>query len=147
MKLIPILALSIFCFFKNTIVKELHLKNSTLIVNVLNVKHREGNIKAVLQDKNSFLTPQFISCVEVVPTTDEVQMIFNNLPLGDYSVAIYHDLNGNNLFDRNWFGYPSEPFAVSNNLHPYKLLSPSFDDAKISLTESTKTLHINLLNN
>jgi uncharacterized protein (DUF2141 family) len=119
----------------------------TLTVHVNNVQHREGNVKAILQNRSNFLTPQYIADIDVIPTANDVQMVFKNLPLGDYSVAIYHDLNANNVFDRNWIGYPKEPFAVSNNLHPFKLLYPSFDAAKISLTDKGAALTIHLLNN
>ncbi len=119
----------------------------TLTVKVTNVKHREGNLKAILQDKSNFLTPQYVADIEMKATSDNAQMVFKNLPLGNYAVAIYHDLNVNDNFDRNWIGYPTEPFAVSNNLHPWKLLLPSFDSAKISLLNSGATVNIVLLNN
>jgi uncharacterized protein (DUF2141 family) len=119
----------------------------TLTVIVSNVQHREGNIKAILQNRSNFLTPQYIADIDALPTKNDVQMVFKNLPLGDYAVAIYHDLNANDNFDRNWIGYPKEPFAVSNNLHPFKLLYPSFDAAKVRLTDKGAALTIHLLNN
>ena len=122
-------------------------QNGILIINVANVKHRAGNVKAIIQNRSNFLTPQYVACIEVIPTTNDVQMVFKDLPIGEYSVAIYHDMNANNLFDRNWIGYPKEPFAVSNNLRPYKLLYPSFDAAKITLTDKGSSVAIHLLNN
>jgi uncharacterized protein (DUF2141 family) len=122
-------------------------QNGTLTIDVSNVPHREGNVKAIIQNRSNFLTPQYVACIEVIPTGNSVQMVFKDLPVGDYSVAIYQDLNANNLFDRNWIGYPKEPFAVSNNLRPYKLLYPSFDAAKITLSEKGSLVVINLLNN
>jgi uncharacterized protein (DUF2141 family) len=119
----------------------------TLTVNVNNIQHREGNIKAILQNQSNFLTPQYVACIEVIPTKNEAQMVFKNLPIGDYSVAIYHDLNANNVFDRNWIGYPKEPFAVSNNLQPYKLLLPSFNAAKVCVLDKNIVVDIHLLNN
>ena len=119
----------------------------TLTVNVSNVQHRVGNLKAVLQNRSTFLTPQFIACIEIHPTENREQMIFNNLPFGEYAVMIYHDLNTNDIFDRNLMGYPREPFAVSNNLHILKLLRPSFDSVKITLSSSEMAVNINLLNN
>ena len=46
-----------------------------LTVNVSNVKHREGNLKAILQDKSNFLTPQFVGCIEIKPTSNNAQMV------------------------------------------------------------------------
>jgi uncharacterized protein (DUF2141 family) len=122
-------------------------QNGTLTIDVSHIQHRDGNVKAIIQNRSNFLTPQYVACIEVIPTGNSVQMVFKDLPVGDYSVAIYHDLNANNLFDRNWIGYPKEPFAVSNNLRPYKLLYPSFDAAKITLSEKGSLVVINLLNN
>jgi uncharacterized protein (DUF2141 family) len=147
MKFLSILIFSGSAIFQNNVSIPTPPNTGTLVVNVSNVKHRGGNIKAVLQNKNNFLTPEYVACIENIPTEDNTQMVFKNLPVGDYSVAIYHDLNSNNLFDRNWFGYPSEPFAVSNNLRPYKLLLPSFNDAKVNLKEGNEIVNINLLNN
>ncbi len=148
MKFISILALSTIAFLNKALNTPIAPNSGTLIVNISNVKHREGNVKAVLQDRNNFLTPKFVGCIEIIPTADNTQMVFKDLPVGDYSVAIYHDLNNNNNFDRNWIGYPNEPFAVSNNLKPYKLLMPSFDEAKVTLIQNErKELNINLLNN
>jgi uncharacterized protein (DUF2141 family) len=125
----------------------LKAQNATLTVNVSHIQHREGNVKAILQNHSNFLTPQYVACIEVIPTGNSVQMVFKNLPVGDYSVAIYHDLNANNLFDRNWIGYPKEPFAVSNNLRPFKLLYPSFDAAKVHVADPNTVVDIYLLNN
>jgi uncharacterized protein (DUF2141 family) len=122
-------------------------QNGTLTVDVTNIPHSEGNVKAILQNRSNFLTPQYVACLAVIPTGNSVQMVFKNLPVGDYSVAIYHDLNANDVFDRNWIGYPKEPFAVSNNLRPYKLLYPSFDAAKVTLSEKGSNVAIHLLNN
>lgn len=142
-----LLFLFAFIAFGNICLAQAAPTGSTLTVNVSNVKHREGNLKAILQDKSNFLTPQYVGCIEIKPTSDNAQMVFKNLPVGDYAVAIYHDLNMNDNFDRNWIGYPTEPFAVSNNLRPWKLLLPSFDSAKITLSSSSGAVNIVLLNN
>lgn len=146
MKFITFLFLGLIIFVQNSSAQA-PKSSGNLTINVSNVKHREGNLKAVLQNRSNFLTPQFVACIEVKVSSDNTQMVFKNLPIGDYAVAIYHDLNTNDNFDRNWIGYPSEPFAVSNNLHPWKLLLPSFDAAKIVLSNQGVTVNITLLNN
>ncbi len=146
MKLFSILSFGLL-LFNQMATAQAPPSSGTLTINVSNVKHHEGNIKAVLQNRSNFLTPQYSDIIELTPTGENMQMVFKNLPVGEYSVAIYHDLNNNDNFDRNWIGYPSEPFAVSNNLHPWKLLLPSFDAAKITLSQSGATVNITLLNN
>ena len=121
-----------------------------VVVNVKNVQHHEGNIKAILYNRDNFLTDKFISCIEIPMQNTQgttAQMVFKNLPAGSYAIAIYHDLNSNDNFDRNWFGYPKEPFAISNNLHPFNLLLPSFDKAKFDFNNQPTSLTIDLMNN
>ena len=121
-----------------------------VIVHVNNVKYHVGNVKAILYNRDNFLTDKFISCIEIPiqdPSVQSVEMVFHNLPTGWYAIAIYHDLNNNDHLDRNWIGYPKEPYAISNNLRPFNLLMPSFDKAKFQFDNQPITLTIDLLNN
>ena len=106
----------------------------------------KGNVKAILYNRANFLTPVYLDYREIrIASDNTVQLTFKDIPIGEYSVAIYHDVNDNNLFDRNWIGYPKEPFAISNNLRPFKILFPSFDAAKVVLSEKGATLSITLI--
>ncbi len=42
------------------------------------------------------------------------ELQIDNLPEGQYALAIYHDENGNEELDTNWLGIPKEPIAFSN---------------------------------
>ncbi|MFN3838894.1 MAG: DUF2141 domain-containing protein [Brevundimonas sp.] len=44
----------------------------------------------------------------------QVQVVFDNLPDGDYAVRAFHDLNGDGKMNANPFGMPTEPYAFSN---------------------------------
>lgn len=44
----------------------------------------------------------------------QVQVVFDNLPDGDYAVRAFHDLNGDGKMNTNPFGMPIEPYAFSN---------------------------------
>ena len=52
-----------------------------------------------------------------------------NLPVGEYAIAVGHDVNINRKVDRNWLGKPTEQWGMSNNPHP-KLKTPEFSKAK-----------------
>ena len=39
----------------------------------------------------------------------------SNLIQGKYSIRYFHDENGNDKLDPNWFGIPSEGYGFSNN--------------------------------
>lgn len=40
------------------------------------------------------------------------------LPAGEYAVVAFHDLDGDEDFDRNLIGIPSEPYGFSNGAAP-----------------------------
>jgi len=43
------------------------------------------------------------------------ELHINDLPEGQYALAIYHDENGNDELDTNWLGIPKEPIGFSNS--------------------------------
>lgn len=63
---------------------------------------------------------------------------------GTYAVAVYHDLNGNNQIDKFFFGYPREPFGLSNNFRPV-FAAPEFKDCAVELPAQGKSISIRLL--
>ena len=76
----------------------------------------------------------------VAPTTDSC--IFIPKP-GVYVIAIYHDENGNQKFDRTRLGLPAEAYGFSNN--PNTLFGlPSFDSVRLEVPRSGLTAHIHL---
>ncbi|MFK7936962.1 MAG: DUF2141 domain-containing protein [Saprospiraceae bacterium] len=84
-------------------------------------------------------------CKEVVVNQEEKQVFeFNDIPPGEYSIAILHDLNDNNAMDFSWIGIPKEGYGFSNN--PKKVFRrPTYDETKVSLTENAD-LTIKLVN-
>ncbi|MEY2942569.1 MAG: hypothetical protein RLY97_583 [Pseudomonadota bacterium] len=62
---------------------------------------------------------------------------------GVYVLAIYHDENGNQKFDRTGFGLPAEAYGFSNN--PSTLLGlPAFRSVRLDVIRSGLTSHIRL---
>lgn len=48
---------------------------------------------------------------------------------GEYALTVYYDTNANSKLDRNFFGLPKEPVALSNNARP-RFGPPKYRDAK-----------------
>jgi uncharacterized protein (DUF2141 family) len=42
-------------------------------------------------------------------------VVIKNLPSGEYAISLFHDVNSNNILDKNMFGIPSEDYGFSNN--------------------------------
>jgi uncharacterized protein (DUF2141 family) len=59
-----------------------------------------------------------------------------DLSEGECAVAVYQDLNENNVLDKGWFSIPKEPYGLSNNFRP-TFSAPTFDDCKFKLTGQT----------
>jgi uncharacterized protein (DUF2141 family) len=133
--------------FLNQTIAQISPTVGTLTININNIKHHEGHVRIALQNRSNFLTGQSITYNDVNVISDSLQIAFKNMPVGEYAVVVYHDRNANNDFDRNFIGYPKEPFAVSNNLRLLKMLLPSFDAAKIILQNKGETVNIILRNN
>ena len=68
---------------------------------------------------------------------------WENLPPGDYGVAVIHDENKNHKLDRNMIGWPKEGFGFANNPH-VGLSAPAFKEAIVHVTcpVTETTIHL-----
>lgn len=108
-------------------------------VEVSNLVTDKGSVYLGLYDKKGdFLKENAaIFNAKVKATGNKVSYTFKNLPVGDYAVAVYQDVNNNGKCDRNMIGYPTEGFGFSKNYKP-KLSAPKFDEVKIAVKQTTK---------
>ena len=60
---------------------------------------------------------------------DQLRASLSDLPAGQYAVSCYHDLNGNGVLDKNWFGIPSEPYGFSNDARP-SFRAPTWEESR-----------------
>jgi len=73
----------------------------------------------------------------------KTEKIIIDLPIGEYAVAVYHDVNTNGKCDRNFIRIPTEAYGFSNNIKPL-LSAPDFKETKFSLNKDT-TIKIDLI--
>lgn len=62
---------------------------------------------------------------------------------GRYGIALFQDLNKNEILDRNLFGAPTEPFGFSNN-PIIKFTAPKFEEFQFDFTGNSTVLNIQL---
>ena len=62
---------------------------------------------------------------------------------GVYALALYHDENANQKFDRNGIGFPAEGYGFSNN-PPTLVGLPSFRSVRLSVPRSGLTTRITM---
>jgi uncharacterized protein (DUF2141 family) len=70
-----------------------------------------------------------------------VEAVFKGIPPGKYAVVGYHDVNGNDEFDK-FLGMPREPYALSSKAA--QELVPTFDDAVMSIGQGENVVIIRL---
>ncbi len=114
-----------------------NIGHSSITIKITGINELKGVIRVGLFN-NEFDFPKAgneyrIEDVDV--NSNEVVCTFNNLPEGNYAIALYQDINDDRNCNLNLLGIPKEPYGFSNNVKPF-LRSPSFDDAKFSLDEN-----------
>ena len=120
----------------------------SFILKISNIKNSKAKIRiAFYNSESSFLNEKEIfKGKELIPTNKgEIIIKYDDIPFGDYGIAVFQDKNGNNKLDTNFLGYPSEPFAFSNNFKP-KFSAPKFKDCKITFSKINNSFSIILIN-
>lgn len=69
-------------------------------------------------------------------------IVFSDIPYGEYAISILHDENGNGKMDKNMIGIPKEGNGASNN--PESFGPPKYKDAKFMLNSQASTIDIKL---
>lgn len=115
-----------------------------LLIEVDNIRHTNGQVMRIaICTKDDFLKdkkPYEYAMVEV--RSGKITHTFS-VPKGEYAVSVFHDLNANNILDKNFFGAPSEPYGFSRNYKPV-MRAPRFDEVKLSMTQDKK-INISLI--
>ena len=70
---------------------------------------------AVYNNSEAFLShDEVFKTGSVVAKEGITEVIIDDLPDGEYAIALYHDANGNDELDTNWLGIPKEDVGFSN---------------------------------
>ena len=87
-----------------------------LNIEVTGVPNSEGSIRvAVYNNSDAFLShDQVFKTGSVVAHEGTTEVSIDDLPDGEYAIALYHDANGNDELGTNWLGIPKEPVGFSN---------------------------------
>jgi uncharacterized protein (DUF2141 family) len=71
------------------------------------------------------------------------EVVFDNLPAGQYAVKVFHDENMNGKLDKNFVGYPTESFGFSNN-PVIRFGPPGYKDTVFSVKEGVVVIEIKM---
>jgi uncharacterized protein (DUF2141 family) len=129
-----ILTVVSFCFFDCVMAQQ------TLTIKITNIKNDEGQIAVALYNSEKDFMKTRYQGKTTKSVKGEVEIAFENIPSGSYSLSVMHDANVNEKLDSNLFGIPKEGFGFSNNAMG-TFGPPSFEKAKVEVS-SPKSISI-----
>lgn len=108
-----------------------------LTVKISDINQGKGHVmvglysgaEAFSQGKTSFGT-------RVKADNEQEQVVFKDLPAGEYAIKIYQDENSNQKLDFNFIGIPKEGYGYSNNVGRFG--RPKYQEAKFTVEEKTE---------
>lgn len=107
-----------------------------LEVVVSGVESSEGNVLvAVYNEAASF--PKFKKVFRngaARAETGSTKVVLEDLPPGEYALAVFHDENANDALDKNLLGFPKEAYGFSM-AKTRAFGPPSFEDCAVVLRE------------
>jgi len=112
------------------------VKTHTLCIHISGISKIKGSLFiAIFRATDDFpvFGKQFKGIVKEVEGKTQ-NYTFDNLPEGEYALAIYQDANRNKILDKNLLGIPTEIYGFSNNARR-NFSAPSFQEAKFKLNK------------
>jgi len=110
---------------------------ATVIVKITELRSGKGQVKiAVFNSSEAWLGdhPVYNSTIDV--KSQAVIWRFNDVPYGDYGIAVFHDENKNGKMDKNFLGIPQEAYGFSNNMR-VTFGPPKWDKSKFAVRGPT----------
>jgi uncharacterized protein (DUF2141 family) len=122
------------------------ISTCSLEVRIKGAENADGNLSLLVFNSKTGFPSDASKAIKnsiVKATGYDQSVVFENLPVGTYAVAVMHDQNGNGQLDTNLFGVPQEGIGVSNNaLNTFG--PPVFEETSFSLNEQRKVIEITL---
>jgi uncharacterized protein (DUF2141 family) len=92
------------------------VETGTLMVMVQGFKNTEGQLMVGLYNSAADYINKDPYQGSKTPISANQELIkFENIPYGDYAVAVIHDMNMDGKLDKNAFGIPTEGYGFSND--------------------------------
>ena len=114
-----------------------------LTIVVTGLKSNEGKVRvAVFNGEEHWLKRSVYARVLDIKSR-ACEWVIEDVPHGDYGIAVFHDENGNGKNDRNFLGIPKEPYGFSNNARR-KFGPPAWNEAKFAVSSPAAAVEIRL---
>jgi uncharacterized protein (DUF2141 family) len=108
-----------------------------LTVNISNIAPPEGMIHLALYNNTDDFPKKGkeYKILKIKVYGKSITYSIKNLPPGKYAIALFHDLNGDGICNKNKLGIPIEGYGFSNNIRP-KLGAPPFRKTAFEINQS-----------
>jgi uncharacterized protein (DUF2141 family) len=116
---------------------------SKITIQVDGVKNNIGSINVAIYRSDADFEQEKFAYVHRLPAIPNAKFIFENVPMGKYAVAVYHDENENMKLDRNLIGLPKEGYGFSNNAKG-TMGPPKFSNSSFTIQDSETKIKIQL---
>ena len=101
-------------------------------ISIENVKASDGPLYVSLQTEDQFLqNAGTYGDIIHSPTEGDLSVVLSNVADGEYSVSIWHDINNNQVFDREDNGIPLDGWSMIGAATMQGL--PVFDSVKFNV--------------
>jgi uncharacterized protein (DUF2141 family) len=111
------------------------MNTGTVVVEVEGLRNTEGRLFISLynnaEDFPEVNKEYLIIVVDPIPDKN-VKVRFENIPYGDYAMAMFHDEDRSGNIKKNFLGIPKEGYCFSRNFKPV-MSAPDFEDCSFSL--------------
>lgn len=109
-------------------------QTGTVKVQVTGIQSGEGGeLSAGIFEEGDFpKVGQSMIMQEIAVSGEEMEVVFEEVPVGTYALAIYQDIDQDKDLKTNILGFPREPIGFSNNV-VITLGPPSFESAAVEV--------------
>lgn len=115
-----------------------------LRVEITNIRKGQGKLWIAMFRPGEKMDAERPSIYKIVDVAGKgAQVAEFDLEPGSYALAVYHDLNNNQVLDKNFVGIPKEPYGFSNDFRP-KFSPPKFQDCAFQLPANGAEISVKL---
>lgn len=118
-------------------------KTGQIVLQITGLENNQGQLRVALFNTSAGFPEndeQAYRRLEVQPENRKGEIIFTELPFGEYALAIFHDENNDKILNKNLFGTPQEKYGFSSEWP----IRATYDEVKFSLKDKKLSLEIEL---
>ena len=116
----------------------------TVVVSIQGFRNAAGHARiALFNGEMGFPNSESAAYRKAVADIDgaRAEVRFDEVPPGEYAIAMYHDENDDGKLDKGLFGIPKEGYGVSNNV-THATRAPRFAEARFPFDGVSRTISI-----